>query len=53
MKVERRNHTLNLSGPPMKSFKQLLQEKDEEMEDLKSSLKKVHKGIKFGKVYLI
>ena len=50
MKMERRNHNLNLLGPPMK---QLLQEKDKEIEELKSSLKKVHEGIKFGKMYLI
>ena len=53
MKMKRRNHSLNLLGPPVKKLKQLLQDKDKEIEELKSSLKKVHEGIKFGKVYLI
>ena len=45
-------HRLNLSGASEKELKQLLKEKEKETEELKSSLKKVHKGIKFGKVHL-
>ena len=44
-------HSLNLSGAPEKQLKQLLK-KEKETEELKSSLKKIHKGMKFGKVYL-
>ena len=40
-------HSLNLSGAPEKQLK-----KEKETEELKSSLKKIHKGMKFGKVYL-